>query len=80
MENAADPIGGEAFAALTVLFVLGMLAIAVARILVKCRRNSRPGRRADGDSGLVSGDGGDRRSDHDGGSGDGGGDGGGGGD
>lgn len=36
-EQAAVPISGEAFAAMTVLFVLAMLAIAVARLRAKRR-------------------------------------------
>jgi hypothetical protein len=77
------PIGGEAFAALTVLFVLGMLLIVLWRAFAKTRATRRGARRRSHDGGgdLHTGDGGARRSDAESDSGgDGGGDGGGGGD
>jgi len=43
MDEAAVPIGGEAFAALTVVFVLGMLLIVLARIVGKMRKRRRTG-------------------------------------
>lgn len=40
-DSAAVPISGEAFAAMTVVFVLAMLAIAVARLISKARQSRR---------------------------------------
>ena len=77
-EEAAVPISGEAFAAMTVLFVLAMLAIAMSRLFAKRRQARRPRPNQGGDGGYADGRPEDRSSDQDGGGSDGG-DGGGGG-
>ena len=79
-DSTAVPISGEAFTVLTVVFVGGMLLIALSRLFAKRRSIRRARANGDGDSGYVGdGDSSDRSSDHGGGSSDGG-DGGGGGD
>ena len=72
MDDTAVPIGGEAFAALTVLFVAGMLLIVLWRAVAKTRAArgvsrgaSRRRRAEDGGAYPFVAEGGSRKTDSD---------------